>query len=160
MKGLVLRPLVILLIVSTVFLSYLVLPGEGAVIPAMAQPDIQDQATTSSRDPEANLPYLFAVYAITWVVFFAYLYYLSQRQQNLRREVEELREALSEHSHRCAPGLHVHSMVAHRPPSSHCRDRGHRGAGPIYANAPHGLDVDLHTTLRIPVDGQVLSAKE
>ena len=91
MKGLALRPLVILLIVSTIFLS-------SAAIPAMAQPDTQDEATTTSatRDPEANLPYLFAVYAVTWVAFFAYLYYLSQRQQSLRREVEELREALSE----------------------------------------------------------------
>ena len=96
MKGLALRPLVVLLIVSAFFLS-------SAAIPAMAQPsqgraqqDTQDQTTAAARDPEANLPYLFAVYAITWVAFFAYLYYLSQRQQNLRREVEELREALSE----------------------------------------------------------------
>ena len=91
MKGLVLRPLVVLLIVSAIFLS-------SAAIPAMAQTDTQDQATTApaTRDPEANLPFLFAVYAVTWVAFFAYLYYLSQRQQNLRRELEELREALSE----------------------------------------------------------------
>lgn len=91
MKGLALKPLVALLIVSTLILS-------SAAIPAMAQQDTSGQATTtsSSRDPEANLPYLFAVYAITWVIFFVYLYYLSQRQRNLRREVEELRQALSE----------------------------------------------------------------
>ena len=91
MKGLVLKPLMTLLIVSAIFLS-------TAAIPAMAQQDISAQATNaeSSSDPEANLPYLFAVYAITWVVFFVYLYYLSQRQQNLRREVEELRQVLAE----------------------------------------------------------------
>ena len=99
MKGLALRPLVVLLIVTTIFLS-------SAALPTMAQPNAQDQDTTTSatRDPEANLPYLFAVYTITWGVFFAYLYYLSQRQQNLRREVEELREALSERE-RQAGGL-------------------------------------------------------
>jgi len=89
MKGLVIRPLIMLLVVSAMFLS-------SAAIPAMAQPDTQDQAATTVSDPEANLPYLFAVYAVTWVAFFAYLYYLSQRQQSLRRELEELREALAE----------------------------------------------------------------
>jgi CcmD family protein len=89
MKGLVIRPLIMLLVVSAMFLS-------SAAIPAMAQSDTQDQVATTVSDPEANLPYLFAVYAVTWVAFFAYLYYLSQRQQSLRRELEELREALVE----------------------------------------------------------------
>jgi len=89
MKGLVIRPLIMLLVVSAMFLS-------SAAIPAMAQSDTQDQVATTVSDPEANLPYLFAVYAVTWVAFFAYLYYLSQRQQSLRRELEELREALAE----------------------------------------------------------------
>ena len=98
MKGLALRPVVALLIVFAIFLSTQALPGRGAALPAMAQQDTSDQSTTdvTYRDPEANLPYLFAVYTVTWVAFFAYLYYLSQRQQNLRRELEELREALSE----------------------------------------------------------------
>jgi CcmD family protein len=98
MKGLALRPVVALLIVFAIFLSTPALSGKDVALPAMAQQDTSDQSTTdvTYRDPEANLPYLFAVYAITWVVFFAYLYYLSQRQQNLRRELEELREALSE----------------------------------------------------------------
>jgi CcmD family protein len=91
MKRLALKPLVALLIASMLILS-------SAALPAMAQQGTSDQdtATSSAKDPEANLPYLFAVYAITWVIFFVYLYYLSQRQRNLRREVEELREALSE----------------------------------------------------------------
>ena len=90
MKGIVLKPLIALLIVSAIFLS-------TAAIPAMAQQGISAQTTTdSSSDPEANLPYLFAVYAITWVIFFVYLYYLSQRQRNLRMEVEELRQILAE----------------------------------------------------------------
>tara|TARA_Y100000310_G_C19962075_1_gene481673 strand:- start:56 stop:340 length:285 start_codon:yes stop_codon:yes gene_type:complete len=91
MKKHVLKALIALLMVYTIALSLL-------AAPALAQTDTSDQAATTSAasDPEANLPYLFAVYAVTWVAFFAYLYYLSQRQQNLRREVEELREALAE----------------------------------------------------------------
>ncbi|MDA0988134.1 MAG: CcmD family protein [Chloroflexi bacterium] len=90
MKGIVTKPLIALLIIATIFLS-------STAIPAMAQQDISAQPTNQeSSDPEANLPYLFAVYTITWIVFFAYLYYLSQRQRNLRREVEELRQILAE----------------------------------------------------------------
>ena len=89
MKAHALTLVVVLLIASTLFLS-------SAAIPAMAQQDTKGETTTATVDPEANLPYLFAVYAVTWIAFFAYLYYLSQRQQNLRREVEELREAMSE----------------------------------------------------------------
>ena len=96
MKGLALRPLMVLLIISAIVLSSAAIPAVAQPLQGMAQQDTQDQTTAAARDPEANLPYLFAVYAITWVVFFAYLYYLSQRQQNLRRELEELREALSE----------------------------------------------------------------
>jgi CcmD family protein len=90
MKELAIKPLIALLIMSAIFLSF-------AAIPALAQQDISAQANNGgSSDAEANLPYLFAVYAITWVIFFAYLYYLSQRQRNLRREVEELRQVLAE----------------------------------------------------------------
>ncbi|MDP6494489.1 MAG: CcmD family protein [Dehalococcoidia bacterium] len=90
MKRLALRPLIALLIVFAIIFS-------TAVIPAMAQQDVSAQtANAEPSDPEANLPYLFAVYAITWVIFFVYLYYLSQRQRNLRREVDELRRDLSE----------------------------------------------------------------
>jgi len=91
MKRFPLKALAVLLIVFTIFLSQV-------ITPATAQTDVPDQAaaTSSERDPEANLPYLFAVYSITWVAFFAYLFYLSQKQRDLRREVSELRQALSE----------------------------------------------------------------
>ena len=70
---------------------------------ALAQQDAADpapQATVQDNGPEANLPYLFAAYTVTWIGFFAYLYYLSQRQRSLRREVEMLREALEERDRR------------------------------------------------------------
>ncbi len=44
--------------------------------------------------PSDNLPYLFAAYAVTWVVFFIYVFFVSRRQRELEREVKELRHVL------------------------------------------------------------------
>ncbi|MBI4201904.1 MAG: CcmD family protein [Chloroflexi bacterium] len=41
---------------------------------------------------ESNLPFLFAVYTISWLAFFAYAFYMTRRQRELRREIEELRQ--------------------------------------------------------------------
>lgn len=48
------------------------------------------------RDPEANLPYLYAVFSITWAAFFLYLFFISRRQREMRQEIEELKKALKE----------------------------------------------------------------
>ena len=53
-------------------------------------------SSQSGSDPEANLPFLFAVYTVTWLAFFAYAFYMTRRQQDLRREVRDLRRALEE----------------------------------------------------------------
>ena len=47
-------------------------------------------------DPEANLPFLFAVYIITWGAFFGYVFYLSRRQRDMRSEIEALKRALAQ----------------------------------------------------------------
>ncbi|MCE2465500.1 MAG: CcmD family protein [Dehalococcoidia bacterium] len=44
--------------------------------------------------PSENLPYLFAVYSVTWVLFFAYVFYVSRRQRDLEREIKDLRAAM------------------------------------------------------------------
>ena len=49
-----------------------------------------------TADPEANLPYLFAVYIITWLAFFGYVFYMSRRQREMQREIDELKRALDE----------------------------------------------------------------
>ena len=51
-------------------------------------------AAQGTEELDDVLPYLFAVYAITWAGFFAYAFFLSRKQAELRREVERLRQAL------------------------------------------------------------------
>ena len=46
--------------------------------------------------PSSNLPFLFAAFAVSWVVFFAYAFFVSRRQQELQREIRELRQAVEE----------------------------------------------------------------
>ena len=94
MKGTLTRTLIALIVLSVVVLAM-----DADV--TLAQQSTPEQTTaTESSDPEANLPYLFAAYSVTWVGFFVYVYYLSQRNRNLRREVEALREALEERERR------------------------------------------------------------
>ena len=47
-------------------------------------------------DREGNLPFLFAVYTITWAAFFAYAFYMNRRQRELRRELDEIKCAMQE----------------------------------------------------------------
>ena len=44
--------------------------------------------------PANNIPYLFAAYAITWAVFFGFLFFTQRRQHELEQEVRLLRDAL------------------------------------------------------------------
>ena len=67
-------------------------PGHGTV--QLSGPPQHQQEERS--DPEANLPYLFAVYIITWAGFFGYVFYVSRRQRQLHREIDDLRQALAE----------------------------------------------------------------
>ena len=59
--------------------------GVGGMPPAQA-----------GGSPEANLPYLFAVYIITWAAFFGYVFYVSRRQREMQGEIEALKHALEE----------------------------------------------------------------
>ncbi len=46
--------------------------------------------------PAANLPFLFAAFTVDWVAFFVYAFFVSRRQQELRKEIAELRSALEQ----------------------------------------------------------------
>ena len=44
--------------------------------------------------PPSNLPYLFAAFAVTWLVFFGYMFFIGRRQQEIRTEIDRLRRAV------------------------------------------------------------------
>ena len=45
---------------------------------------------------ESELPWLFAVFFITWAAFFGYVFVMSRRQREMRREVDALRRVLAQ----------------------------------------------------------------
>ena len=59
---------------------------------AAAQPAAQE----GDDGPEANLPYLFAVFIVTWGLFFAYTAYMSLRRRAMEREIAALQSAMEE----------------------------------------------------------------
>ena len=49
-----------------------------------------------SHFPSANLPFLFAAFAVTWAIFFAYAFFVSRRRQEMQREIAELHRELEQ----------------------------------------------------------------
>ena len=47
---------------------------------------------------DSELPWLFAVFFITWAAFFGYILVMSRRQRDMRREIDALRRALDDRS--------------------------------------------------------------
>ncbi len=72
-------------LISIALVAWSMLGGAGAI-----SPDLQ------SRPPEANLPFLFAVFIVTWAAFFVYVFYVSRRQREMQGEIEALKRALEE----------------------------------------------------------------
>lgn len=72
-------------LISLALIVWSTLSGAGAISPAQ-----------QVSDPEANLPFLFAVFIITWAAFFVYIFYVSRRQREMQREIEALKSALEE----------------------------------------------------------------
>ncbi len=40
--------------------------------------------------------FVFAAYAIVWIAFFAYLYYVARRQSDIQSQIDALRESLQD----------------------------------------------------------------
>ena len=77
----------------------------GAVIlSALAVSTVANAASPGQvrAEPEANLPFLFAVYIVTWAAFFAYVFYVSRRQREMQSEIEALKHALDERDRQAA----------------------------------------------------------
>ena len=57
-----------------------------------------DLILLSSNLPSSNLPYLFAAFAVSWVVLFGYLFYVNRRQHEMKKEITRLRNVLDQTS--------------------------------------------------------------
>ena len=44
--------------------------------------------------PSCNLSYLAAAFAVSWLVFFIYVFFVTRKQQDLSKEIVQLRYAL------------------------------------------------------------------
>ena len=53
-------------------------------------------ALLQTQLPPENLPFLYAALSVSWAVFFVYVFWMSRRQQDLRREIDELRASLED----------------------------------------------------------------
>jgi CcmD family protein len=45
---------------------------------------------------EDYLPFLFAVFAVTWLAFFVYAFFMSRKQADLKREIDALKQSLED----------------------------------------------------------------
>ena len=84
-SGHALRLTLLAALISAALIAWSMLNGAEAVSPAQ-----------QGRDPEANLPFLFAVFIITWAAFFVYVFYMSRRQREMQNEIDALKRALQE----------------------------------------------------------------
>ena len=46
--------------------------------------------------PSCNLSYLAAAFAVSWVGFFVYVFFVTLRQREMRREIAQLRHTLEQ----------------------------------------------------------------
>jgi CcmD family protein len=46
--------------------------------------------------PPSNLPFLFAAFAVTWIVFFVYAFFVSRRRQEMQREIRTMGQELDQ----------------------------------------------------------------
>jgi CcmD family protein len=65
-----------------------------ALLLATTQPALAAPLAQVDAPGESNLGFLFAGFAVVWLAFFAYAFYMNQRQREMRREIDELRQQL------------------------------------------------------------------
>ena len=62
----------------------------------VADASFPERPMTQNEGPESNLIFLFAVFFITWLAFFAYVFFLSRRLKSMKQEINDLRSHLGE----------------------------------------------------------------
>jgi CcmD family protein len=96
-RGLGLRASTVIVLVALALTVSTLLTTVGAFDgQPQTAPSTIPEPSEHANDPEANLPFLFAVYMITWGAFFAYIYYVSRRQREMQGEIDALKRALDQ----------------------------------------------------------------
>ena len=62
----------------------------------VADASFPERPMSQNEGPESNLKFLFAVFFITWLAFFAYVFFLSRRLKSMKQEINDLRSHLGE----------------------------------------------------------------
>ena len=62
----------------------------------VADASFPERPMSQNEGPESNLKFLFAVFFITWLAFFAYVVFLSRRLKSMKQEINDLRSHLGE----------------------------------------------------------------
>ena len=82
-------PLAIRIVSLALLVIMLLVFSQQLVGPVYA--DVSSITQAESGEPDDNLEYLFAVFFLTWVAFFGYVFFLSRRLVGLKSELEELK---------------------------------------------------------------------
>jgi CcmD family protein len=91
-KRILTRPLTILIAIVASFVPAGVATAASAG-PIFRAAQVVGQDNTNT---ETNLDFLFAIYIITWAGFFTYIFIVSRRQRTMEREIEGLKQLLSQ----------------------------------------------------------------
>ena len=93
---------------SSIILALLVLllpAGAVALAAAGGLPESGAEiATQENTNSESNLDFLFAIYMVTWVGFFVYVFIVSRRQRTMEQEIKDLRQLLTDQLPTGEPG--------------------------------------------------------
>lgn len=54
------------------------------------------EVVTGDHGPEANLPFLFAAFAVAWLGFMIYAWYLASQHAHLRQEIANMQSQLTD----------------------------------------------------------------
>ncbi len=94
-RGLLLIAIVIALAAATPFAAARaqISPHVAYVVGGESAPAPQPQAQEFEGDSE--LPWLFAVFFVTWATFFAYVFIMSRRQREMQREIDAMKRMLA-----------------------------------------------------------------
>ena len=71
-------------------------PAVSAADSHPAAAEVPEPQQGEDRGGGSELPWLFAVFIITWAVFFGYVFVMSRRQREMQQEIDTLRRTVQE----------------------------------------------------------------